>query len=385
MGDIIWIARIEEEKIMPRTGRNIYKRKDGRWEGRYLRDRDVNGKIIYGYVYSKTCAGVKDQLASALEKPPKKALSAGIVSETADQWLSVMALRVKPSTLVSYEAVVRLHILPQLGQVALAKLTAVAISEFALGKLQNGRKDGGELAPKTVRDILSVLKGILDFAVSEKLIENSVAITYPKHCQKSMRVFSRSEQSELERVLLENITIYKIGILLCLYTGLRIGEVCGLQWKDFSPGFDKLSIRRSVRRIAVKGENSKTRLVIDIPKSKSSVRDIPIPNFLSSMLSNFPRKGDTYFLSTFENHLMEPRTMQNHFKRIIKAAGILDANFHCLRHTFSTRCIEANVDVKSLSELLGHASVNITLNRYVHSSFEQKRESISKLEQHLGL
>jgi integrase len=290
--------------------------------------------------------------------------------------------------LAGYEATVRLHIIPQLGNDSIGKLTTASISEFAQSKLQNGRADGdGGLSPKTVRDILSVLKGIMEFAVSERILENAVIITYPKHKQKTMRVLSHSEQSILKDALLEDTTIYKAGILLCLYTGIRVGEVCALRWQDFSPNFDKLSVCQSMRRIKNKEDDnsSKTKIITDTPKSKSSLRDVPIPKFLSPILRDFVRDKDTYFLSTGDILLTEPRIMQSHFKRVIKTANISDANFHSLRHTFSTRCIEANVDIKSLSEMLGHASVNITLNRYVHSSFEQKREGMNKLEQYLGL
>ncbi|MCL1857210.1 MAG: tyrosine-type recombinase/integrase [Kiritimatiellaeota bacterium] len=129
----------------------------------------------------------------------------------------------------------------------------------------------------------------------------------------------------------------------------------------------------------------KTHIITDSPKSASSIRDIPVPAFIAPMLMHLRRDAEAYFLSTPENPRTEPRTLQNHFKRIIKAAGIPDANFHCLRHTFSTLCVEADVDIKSLSEMLGHASVTITLNRYVHSTLAQKREGIRKLERYLNL
>ena len=371
---------------MPRIGSNIYKRKDGRWEGRYPKGRSDDGKIIYGYIYAKTFADVKKRLSTIPHESLKPAPPSGSVSEITKQWLSVIALKVKSSTLADYEATIKLHIFPELGHIEIKKLTTTSISEFAQAKLQNGRKDGnGGLSPKTVRDILSVLKGILDFAYSEKLIENPIVITYPKQQQKTMRVLSHVEVSTLKQALLENITIYKLGILLCLYTGLRVGEVCGLRWQDFSSGFDKLSVRRSVRRINDKGKNSKTKLIVDSPKSKSSIRDVPIPKFLSPILKSFACDEDKYFLSTSEIPLTEPRLMQKYFKKIIKVSRILDINFHSLRHTFSTLCIEANVDIKSLSEMLGHSTVNVTLNQYVHSSFDQKRESMNKLEQYLNL
>ena len=355
-------------------------------EGRYPKDRDEYGKIIYGYVYAKTYAEAKKRLNTApLEIPKQKPLPIPL-SEISEQWLSIMSLKVKPSTLAEYDTVIKLHILPMLGKTDIDKINTATVSTFAQMKLHSGRKDkNGGLAPKTVRDILSILKGIIDFATSERLIKSSIAMPYPKQQQKSMRVLSHLEQIALRQALLENITIHKVGILLCLYTGLRVGEVCGLHWEDFSPCFDKVSVRQSVRRIKNNNGTSKTKLIIDSPKSKSSIRDIPIPEFIIPTLMDFRQEGSTHFISTPDSPLIEPRTMQNHFKRIIETAGITDANFHCLRHTFSTLCIEAGVDIKSLSEMLGHTNVNITLNRYVHSTFDQKRESMNRLSKHLGL
>jgi len=298
-----------------------------------------------------------------------------------------MALKVKASSLASYDSVVKLHILPELGNIELRKFNTVLINDFAQAKLQHGRKDKirEELSPNTVCDILTILKGILDYAYSEKLIENPVRITYPKQQEKTMKVLSHVEQTALKKVLLEDITIYKLGILLCLYTGLRIGEVCGLKWLDFSPNFDKLTVCRSMRRINDISKEGKTKIIIDTPKSKSSLRDIPIPKFMVPILKRFTCVNkNEYFLLTSGSKLTEPRTMHNHFKRAIKEAKISEANFHALRHSFSTDCIEANIDVKSVSEMLGHKSVNITLNRYVHSSFEQKRKGMNKLEQYLS-
>ena len=371
---------------MPRTGSNIYKRKDGRWEGRYPKDRNNSGKIIYGYVYAKSYTEVKKKLVTISHESPKSALPTGSVSEMANQWLSMIELKVKPSTLASYDTLIKIHILPELGSIELKKLTTTSINEFAQAKLQYGRKDkDGGLSPKTVRDILSILKGIIDFAFNEKHVEKPIVITYPKQSQKTIRVLSHMEQSALKQVLLKDITIYKAGILLCLYTGLRIGEVCGLRWSDFSPSFNKLSVRRTIQRIKDKSEDGKTKIIIDSPKSKSSIRDIPIPKFMSPILKSFICDGDKYFLSTSESKLTEPRTMQNHFKRAVKEAKISNVNFHCLRHVFASCCIEANVDIKSLSSMLGHSSVNISLNRYVHSSFELKQKGMNKLEQYLGL
>ena len=379
---------------MPKTGRNIYKRKDGRWEGRYAKGRNDDGKIIYGSVYGKTCTEVKERMADISNTNPVSLLSSValnkcelLFSDVVSQWLSIVSLKVKPSTFANYTSKLDLHILPPLGKHKMQSITVVDISRFTTEKLENGRIDGkGGLSAKTVCDILSIIKSIADFAFNEGIISNGFTIAYPKQQQRIMRVLSRQEQSSLEAVLTAYINIHKLGILLCLYTGLRVGEICALRWKDLSADFSTLSVRQTLQRVkSANNDGRKTRILIDTPKSLCSLRDIPIPKFLSPYLRDFSRDNRSYFLCTDTTTFIEPRTMQNHFAKYVIAANIDNANFHSTRHTFATRCIEAGVDIKSISEMLGHTSVNITLNRYVHSSFEQKREGMNKLEQYFGL
>lgn len=380
---------------MPKSGKNIYKRKDGRWEGRYVKHRDSRGKATYGSVYGKTCSEAKQRLAEAITSIETSVNPCSVVTDTtsefifadiAGQWLSVNSMKVKPSTFAGYKTTLDLHILPSLGNKAIQRMTAMEVNCFAKEKMVNGRIDGkGGLSPKTVRDMLSIIKSIFDFAWNEKIIDNRLTITYPKHQLQTIRVLTRQEQSALESVLINDTDIHKLGILLCLYTGVRIGEICALRWQDISPGFDMLSVQQTLQRIKnFSDDGAKTKILVDTPKSLRSVRVIPIPTFLSPLMQNFSNGNHVNFLGTDDAFFTEPRTMQNHFAKVVKAANIPDANYHALRHTFATRCIEAGVDVKSLSEMLGHSNVNITLNRYVHSSLEQKREGMNKLEKHNG-
>jgi integrase len=386
-------SNYSEVIILPKAGKNIYKRKDGRWEGRYPKHRDSNGKTIYGSVYGGSCTEVKRRLVAIkadvhVEKPCVTVTNSHILTFTdaVEQWLSATALKVKPSTYAGYTSMLDLHILPSFGRQRIHSVTSLEINRFAKEKLECGRADGrGGLSPKTVRDMLSIIKSVMDFAWSEKTIANRIIITYPKQHQEAIRVLSRQEQAALEAALTADINIHKLGILLCLYTGIRIGEVCALLWQDISSDYDMLSVRQTMQRIKnLGGDGNKTKIIIDTPKSLRSVRVIPIPTFISPLLRSFFAGNHTHFLGTDDVAFAEPRTMQNHFAKIITAANIPDANYHALRHTFATRCIEAGVDIKSLSEMLGHANVNITLNRYVHSSFEQKREGMKKLERHIG-
>jgi integrase len=379
---------------MPKTGSNIYKRKDGRWEGRYPKTRKPDGRIAYGYVYAKTCTEVKRRLsiqptadATHMATDWQSDNTAVTFAEAARQWLSVASLKVKPSTYAVYAAALELHILPSLGARHMRELSSVKVSRFAVDKLEHGRADGaGGLSVKTVRDMLSVIKAVMDFAREERYISATFPITYPKQQRRAMRVLSRQEQTALESSLMIDMDVYKLGILLCLYTGIRVGELCALRWQDFSPDFGSLTVERTLQRVRDMGEEARrTKILVDAPKSRCAVREIPIPQFLIPCLQKFIVKGYSYFLGSNVSDFVEPRTMQNHFARCVKEANISSANYHSLRHTFATRCIEAGVDVKSLSEMLGHASVNITLNRYVHSSLEQKREGMNKLEQYIGM
>lgn len=378
---------------MPKAGKNIYKRKDGRWEGRYPKCHNSNGKTIYGSVYGKSCTDVRHLLAeikndTSAEKTRTRAAinTTSTFFDVAEEWLTMTSLKVKPSTYVGYVSILNLHILPAFGFQRVYTVTPLDINQFSKEKLEFGRTDGkGGLSPKTVRDILSIIKSIMDFAWKEKIIPNRLTINYPKQKHETIRVLSRQEQSSLENILTTDLNIYKLGILLCLYTGIRVGEVCALLWQDISSEYDAISIRQTTQRIKNLSDNeSKTKIIIDTPKSLRSIRIIPIPTFISPLLRSFHNDTQVYFLGADDIAFVEPRTMQNHFARFVTMAKIPNANYHSLRHTFATRCIEAGVDVKSLSEMLGHSSVNITLNRYVHSSFEQKREGINKLELYTG-
>lgn len=192
-----------------------------------------------------------------------------------------------------------------------------------------------------------------------------------------MNLFSDIEQKELCGYLLKNTDNTSIGILLSLYTGLRIGEIYGLKWNDIDFEKNILTVRRTVQRIRT-GIHG-TKLIVDAPKSRTSQRSIPIPEFLIDILRKF-RINDNFYILSGSTKVTEPRTMQRRFKTILKKAGLPSINYHSLRHMFATNCIQLGFDVKTLSEILGHASVETTLNRYVHSSLERKTQCMNLLK-----
>lgn len=362
---------------MAKRGSNIYKRKDGRFEGRVHVGYKADGSKKYKSVYGRTLSEVKDKMAQLYSVRTEKAVSTIklTVREAAEEWLSAARLRVKESSYANYENILNKHILPVLGGEHISALTASRINEFIHFKLTNGRLDGkGGLSAKSVRDILTVYRSIEHYAYREYGIRES-NFTMPKTEQYYTDVLTPVERRRLENCLINNMSLTNLAVLLCLFTGLRIGELCGLKWEDIDFLACTLSVKRTVQRIT---KNGKSQVIIGTPKSRSSVRIVPIPEFLMTLLKEYKSFGDFYIIANSFKPT-EPRTMQNRFKSILKASDIRNVNFHLLRHTYASVCIEKGFDPKALSELLGHSDAAITLNRYVHSSMEIKKDYVSRL------
>lgn len=371
---------------MARKGENIYKRKDGRWEGRYIKSRTQTGKAIYGYVYAKSYREVKSKLQ-------EKIFSISMIKEdsltTKDvlfenitlEWIGSIEANIKESTNNKYRNLLSLYILPKYGEFKLHDITYESIENFCSELLLKGGKKGTGLSPKTVADILSLMRNIIKFAKKKGIkIDLDISNIQVKQRASRMRVLSRIEQEKLYKHIVSDLTPYHIGILICLYTGIRIGELCALRWEDISFEEETICIQRTMQRIQNKNENTKkTKIIITTPKSNCSIRTIPMSKILIDTLSVYQTSSEGYVLTNSESKFIEPRAMQNHFKKVLKICEIEAANFHSLRHTFATRCVEVGFDVKSLSEILGHATVNITMNRYVHPSLELKKENMKKL------
>lgn len=371
---------------MPKRGENIYRRKDGRWEGRYIKCKDITGKVKYGYLYAKSYFEVKEKMKAVKSFPDDYALngSAKTLLQVCTLWLDEIKTQIKYSTYVKYYNIIFNHILPSIGDYRMSFIDTALLKNFTDEKLTSGKLSGeGGLSPKTVKDIISVLRLVFTYA-------DKIGITCNcrldriniKSDDKSADVLSRSQQEDLTSYLINNIDNTNLGILICLYTGLRIGEICALKLEDISINDKMIHIRKTMQRVQNFSENKseKTEIIITAPKSKKSVRDIPLPDFIAQIMKKQGFHNPSDFLLTGDPvHFVEPRTLENRFKSCTHMCGIENVNFHMLRHTFATRCIELGFDIKSLSEILGHSSVNITLNRYVHSSMEQKRRNMNKL------
>ena len=366
---------------MPRRGENIYLRKDKRWEGRFIESRTITGKAVYRSVYGHTYSEVKNKLrfnCREIALTPKN--NRFTFAFYADEWLESVKLHCKASTYNTYYNIYHSHLKESIGKYIIEQLTAEHFREII--------KNTKHLSPKTQNDIIKIAKRIFSHAEScgcrLNINFNTFSVRIP---HREMRVLSPTEQRILSDVLLNAGNNVGMGIYLALNTGIRIGELCALKREniDFECGI--LHVGKSMQRIQTHDTYEKTRIMISEPKSRKSIRDIPLPNALKAVIESVfgDLSHEAYLLSGQEEHFIEPRCLQNHFKRFVNSAEIDDINFHGLRHTFATRCVEAGMDIKTLSEILGHENVKITLDRYVHSSMELKRENMERFSSYLQL
>ncbi len=355
---------------MPKRGTNIYKRKDGRWEARYVKSVNPDGSKKYGSVYGRSYREAREKQLLCIQgaAPITKANSNMLLEELMWKWLNMNANTIKKTTYYKYKSMISTHLTSGIGRIPLKNITSETIPAFVNEKLHGNKP----LSPKTVNDLLVILGMAFTYAEQEFGFRKP-AFRRVREERKEMRVLLATEQEKLETFLLEDMDCYKMGIMLALYSGLRIGELCGLQWEDIQDG--NITVSKSLHRIK---DGDRTVVEFSSPKTLSSNRVVPLPAFLSELIEPYRSTGPV--LRTAQDKPVEPRLLQMKFKKYLAACGLEDANFHALRHTFATRCIEAGFDVKTLSEILGHTDVKTTLNRYVHSSFARKQESMEKLK-----
>ncbi len=379
---------------MSRKGDNIRKRKDGRWEGRYPKGINAKGGVLYGSVYGHSYKETKEKLRLAYVenvKPQWKARTRRMQDITfaalLARWQEANSVRLKGGSKTKYARLIESQILPELGQIKLSCIDSAMLNAFLDRKIKNGRLDGkGGLSASYVRSIALILSAAMAYASNEALcqpLKNSVF--KPQTPKKELSVLTLEEQKQLEEYLQQRIDPTRVGIFISLYTGLRIGEVCALGWEDVDLDAKTIFVRHTVSRIKTEHDpHCKTRLILDEPKTLSSKRLIPIPSVLSDILSAYKAVAKGGYVISSTDSFISPRTYEARYKRVMQACGLSQIHYHALRHTFATRCIEAGVDVKTLSEILGHAGVAITLNTYVHSSMDLKKRQLEKLVLHVS-
>ena len=292
------------------------------------------------------------------------------------QWLeNYVRPSVKARTYERYRLIVQQHINQSVGNVALDGLSPLVLQSFVTRLLQRGnRKTGKGLSANSVNAVIAVIQGSLRAAHNLGLTQEYTAdkIKRPKLKEKPVECLTLAEQKQIEQAVLNGKKDKLYGILLCLYSGLRIGELIALQWFD-------IDLAKGILTISKSCHDSKDGLVIDEPKTASSRRVIPLPKQLLPILKGIKKKSNSPFVVSANGKPVSVRSYQRSFELLLKRLHIPHKGFHSLRHTFATRAIECGMDVKTLFEILGHKNPTVTLNRYAHSLMEHKQDMMNRL------
>lgn len=361
---------------MARTGSNIYKRKDGRYEGRILVGKNCRRKPKFIYVYARTLKEVRQKMDAARSSAPmeRKTEAAVFMRDMAEGWLKEKKETWKPTTFRMYQIVVRNYIIPLLGDCRMVDIDREAMESFA--ETLDSRSKREKLSGRYKKYICSLAGQIMVYAGCVR-----PALPEFRAEQKAVQLPPEQDLENLKQYLLAHLSEDTcVGILVAMHTGIRIGELCALRWEDFDLDKGCLTIRRNlqrVRRDAPPAGGPKTQVCIQMPKTLSSVRVIPLSDGLIDLLRLCRKPAGGYLISGRKSAWAEVRTLQYRFSSILKKCRVSRFRFHMLRHAFASRCVELGCDVKSLSEVLGHSSIQVTMNIYVHSSMRQKKNMMN--------
>ena len=302
------------------------------------------------------------------------------LKELLELWLErYMKHTIKIRTYNRYKSICELHLIKDLGEYALDELKPNVLQDFLLKKIDD------HYSTNTIKGIVSVLKQVLRLAITLEFVDKEYCsnLKMPSSEEKEISVFTKKERQVIESFCLNNKKRNYIGIVICLYTGIRLGELLALTWDDIDFNSNLLTINKTSYSAKVDG---KTQIIVDKPKTKKSNRVIPLPNQLVKLLKVIKKESNSkYVITTRNSGMVGNRSYQRTFKFILKKVNVPYRNFHSLRHTFATNAIELGMDVKTLAEILGHTNAMITLNRYSHSLLNYKIEMMNKLGKNLNL
>lgn len=362
---------------MPRKGENIYKRKDGRWEARYIHHYE-NGRAKYRSVYGSSYYEAKTKRIEELSKPDVLRISVAKQSARLEEicrlWLHSHKTSVKESTYTRYVRTIDKYILPLFENSKLVKICNSTVdSNFNLLK--------SELSAKTVADIRCVFKSVWKYGRENGYPCRELKFSKDKTKTGSgVCVLSPDILKRIESIIAKQNNLVTLGVIFTLFTGVRIGELCGLRWGDIDLINGYVHVRRTVERIANLDDKmcGKTKVIVSEPKTENSIRIIPMPDFLIEYIKKFREKDDKYLL-TATTKFTEPSTYYSRYKTFLRKNNLGDYTFHKLRHTFATQCVDKGFDIKSLSEILGHSNVTTTMNLYVHPTLQMKKRQMDML------
>ena len=295
-----------------------------------------------------------------------------------DIWIENEHNYIKESTYALYLTIIEKHLKVYFKNRKISTISNKDLQSFILDKLNDGKLNGnGGLSRKTVKDMVTVLNAVLNFAIKRKIIKKTqFEYKIPKDEKiEKMEVFDSEERMKIFEYIKKNMNCRTAGILLCLCTGLRIGEICALRWKEVDMARGIISINHTIQRIYLSNAK-KSEVIISEPKTQSSKRKIPIARELIPVLEKFKSEDGNYVISGTEKYI-EPRTYRKFFKKMLGFLKIRKLRFHSLRHTFATQAIELGIDCKTVSEILGHSTVSITLNLYVHPDLDHKKKCMN--------
>ncbi len=355
------------------NGWNVYRRKDGRLEGRVPMEKDASGKRRYRAFFGHSRENLIERMTAFRQSRMPEEAALITFSELFYQWYEGIVQRVKESTAANYWMKGQKHLIPFFGEMNVSEIGPDEIYEFINQKKEKGLSD------RYIADNLTLLKTVFKYAAKHFFVLNPMDdIIFRKSKTSDIVILSADQKKKLTQYLKASSERSSLGILLCMGTGLRIGELCALRWEDLDLQKRILTVRHTVQRIQTKDSSKRTKLILTEPKSESSFRCIPVPKELSDLLRKQCGKPLEFVLSGTQQP-MEPRVMQYRFSKVLKNVNLPSIHFHALRHMFASDCIRLGCDMKSLSEMLGHSSVEITMNLYVHSSFEQKQKFVEQL------
>lgn len=367
---------------MSRRGDNIHKRKDGRWEGRYQLPSNTSPR--YKSVYGKTYKETKEKLDNLRKegiRENRPQLKERTMNEVISLWYFQKEVTLKGATRAKYTDIIDKHIRPHLGKMKISEVTNNVLAEFQKSKLRNGGINSKEgLSVSYVKTMMLVVSSVLKYAFNEGFcMPFNINVPAPQRTKQEIRIIDANSQRKLLSYINSNPDKTGTGILLSLYAGLRIGEICALTWNDINLEDETLKINHTIARVKSPEKERAYELIIDTPKTMSSLREIPISSLLLANLKECKEQSSSNFVISDNSSFINPRTFEYRFHKLLDMCQVENINFHALRHTFATRCVESGVDIKSLSEMLGHSNVSITLNTYVHSSIDLKKIQLEKM------
>lgn len=363
---------------MSRRGENIYKRKDGRWEGRYIKGRRADRKNHYGYVYAHSYTEVKGKLtkqkALLRENDPEQMDFDGTVSVWIDYWLDKISELVKVSTYCSYKNKLERYVKPYIGKIILKELSSDQINKMI-------RMQSRFLAASSIQTVYQVVKKCLKEAEKSQFIDNSVFenIKLPQVRKQRIRTLSFGERQLITE--LAERDKHGFPIILSLKLGLRVGEIAGLKWSDINFETKTVTITRTLQRVQTFSEENgrKTKLMESSPKTQMSIRELPLSTKMVAQLKKLKQESTSEYVVSVHGKPMEPRRITKYFKCIVAHTALESMTFHSLRHSFATSCLQYGISIATISSLLGHASVKLTLDIYTNTTLSEERKAIEIL------